>query len=91
MAFADLKADLDGEKAARLAAQIEVDVLAQAVKDLKISANEFASQNPTLEGTVNRLENKVVDGCDRTTSERVFTDQSQLERFSVKQERNQHT
>jgi hypothetical protein len=42
-AFADLKVDLDKEKAARLVAQIEVDVLTQAVRDLKIFADRFAS------------------------------------------------
>jgi hypothetical protein len=42
-AFADLKADLDGEKAARLAAQIKIDVLSRAVKDPKISTDKFAT------------------------------------------------
>jgi outer membrane murein-binding lipoprotein Lpp len=37
-------------------------VLAQAVKDLKISADKFATQIPTLEDKVKHLENKVVDG-----------------------------
>jgi hypothetical protein len=41
--FADLKADLDEEKATRLVAQIEVDVLSRAVMDMKISADRFAS------------------------------------------------
>jgi chromosome segregation ATPase len=61
-AFADLKVDLDEEKAARLAAQIEVDVLSQAVRDLKIFTDRFATQIPTLENRVKHLENKVVDG-----------------------------
>jgi outer membrane murein-binding lipoprotein Lpp len=60
--FADLKADLDGEKATRLTAQIKVDVLSRVVKDLKISADKFATQIPTLEDKVKHLENKVVDG-----------------------------
>jgi hypothetical protein len=42
-AFADLKADLDEEKAARLIAKIEVGVLSQAVRDLKINTDRFAS------------------------------------------------
>jgi hypothetical protein len=42
-AFVDLKADLDEEKAARLIAKIEVDVLSQAVRDLKINTDRFAS------------------------------------------------
>jgi phage-related tail protein len=61
-AFADLKTELDKEKIAWKAAQIEVDTLAQAVKDLKISADKFATQIPTLEDKVKHLENKVVDG-----------------------------
>jgi chromosome segregation ATPase len=61
-AFADLKADLDGEKAARLTAQIEIDVLSRAVKDPKISTDKFATQIPTLEDKVKHLVNKVVDG-----------------------------
>jgi hypothetical protein len=61
-AFAYLKADLDEEKAARLSAQIEVDVLSWAVKDLKISTKRFTTKIPTLEDKVKHLENKVVDG-----------------------------
>jgi hypothetical protein len=61
-AFADLKIELNNEKAAQKAAQIEVDTLAQAVKDLKISTDKFAAQIPTLEDKVKYLENKVVDG-----------------------------
>jgi chromosome segregation ATPase len=61
-AFADLKADLDEEKVARLTAQVEVDVLSRAIKDLKISADRFATQIPTLEDKVKHLEDKVEDG-----------------------------
>jgi chromosome segregation ATPase len=61
-AFADLKADLDEEKVARLTAQVEVDVLSRAIKDLKISADRFATQIPTLEDNVKHLEDKVEDG-----------------------------
>jgi hypothetical protein len=42
-AFTDLKVDLYEDKVTRLTAQIEVDVLTGAVKDLKISADMFAS------------------------------------------------
>jgi Ni,Fe-hydrogenase III component G len=59
--FADMKADLDEEKATQLIAQVKVDVLSQAVRDLKISANRFATLIPTLEDKVKHLENKVVD------------------------------
>jgi hypothetical protein len=61
-AFIDLKTELDKEMAARIIGQIEIDVLTQAVKDLKISADRFATQVPTLEDKVKHLKNKVVDG-----------------------------
>jgi chromosome segregation ATPase len=61
-AFADLKAELDKEKAARKIAQIEVDTMTQAVKDLRISVDKLDAQIPTLKDKVKHLENKVVDG-----------------------------
>jgi Ni,Fe-hydrogenase III component G len=61
-AIANLKAELDKEKAARIEAQIKAEVLTQAVKDLKISANRYATQIATLEDKINHLEAKVVDG-----------------------------
>jgi phage host-nuclease inhibitor protein Gam len=60
-AFANLKTELDKEKAAREIAQIEVDTLTEAVKDVNIIANKFATQIPTLEDNIKHLENKVVD------------------------------
>jgi phage-related tail protein len=60
-AFAGLKAELDKEKTIWKIAQIEVDTLTLAVKDLKITADKFAAQIPTLEDKVKHLENKVVD------------------------------
>jgi archaellum component FlaC len=61
-AFIELKIELDQEKTAWKVAQIEVDTLAREVKDLKISADKFAAQIPTLKDKVKHLENKVVDG-----------------------------
>jgi aminoglycoside N3'-acetyltransferase len=61
-AFAELKAELEKEKATRETTQIEVDTLIRAVRDLKISTDKFAAQIPTLEDKVKHLENKVVDG-----------------------------
>jgi hypothetical protein len=61
-AFINLKTELDQEKAALIAAHIEIDVLTQAIKDLKIFADRFAARIPTLEYKVKHLENKVVDG-----------------------------
>jgi hypothetical protein len=60
-AFVDLKIELDEEKAARIAAQIKINVLTWAVKDLKISGDKFAARIPSLEDKVKHLENKVVD------------------------------
>jgi hypothetical protein len=70
-AFADLKVDLDKEKATRLTAQIKVDVLARAVKDLKISANKFDTQIPTLKDNVKHLEKKVVDGLNEVQARKL--------------------
>jgi chromosome segregation ATPase len=67
-AFANLKAELDKEKSAQIASQVEIDVLTRAVKDLKISADKFATQIPNLEDKVNHLENKVVDGLNEVRS-----------------------
>jgi hypothetical protein len=64
-AFADLKADLDEEKTAQFAVQVEVYLLTRVVRDLKISADRFANQIPTLEDKVKHLENKVVDGLNQ--------------------------
>jgi chromosome segregation ATPase len=61
-ALANLKVDLDEEKAARVATQVEVDVLSRAVHDLKVFADRFATQIPTLEDKVKHLEDKVVEG-----------------------------
>jgi chromosome segregation ATPase len=61
-AFADLKTELDKERAARIASQVEIDVLTRAVQDLKISMDRFAAQIPTLEDKIKHLKNKVVDG-----------------------------
>jgi predicted nucleic acid-binding Zn-ribbon protein len=74
-AFADLKADLDWEKAAQLIDQIKVDVLAQAVKDLKVSTDKFATQIPTLEDELKHLGSKVVAVKDLNVSTDKFATQ----------------
>jgi hypothetical protein len=61
-ALADLKVDLDEEKATQVAAQVEADVLSWAIYDLKISTDRFVTQFPTLEDNVRHLEDKVVEG-----------------------------
>jgi hypothetical protein len=60
--FANLKTELDKERAARIIGQVELDVLTRAVKDLTISADKFAAQIPTLEDKVKHLENMVASG-----------------------------
>jgi hypothetical protein len=61
-ALANLKADLDEEKAARVVSQVDTDVLSQAVHDLKVFVDWFTTQIPTLEDKVKHLEDKVVGG-----------------------------
>jgi hypothetical protein len=47
-AFANLKVQLEKEKAARESAQIEVDTLTRAIKSLKTLADNFSAQIPAL-------------------------------------------
>jgi hypothetical protein len=61
-AFTNLKVDLDEEKVPRVAAQVEADVLSRVAQDMKISADRFATQIPTLEDKVKHLEDKLVEG-----------------------------
>jgi hypothetical protein len=70
-AFADLKTELDIEKATQKIAQIEVDPLARVVKD-KILADKFAAKIPTLEDKVKYLENKVVDGFNEVRAQELY-------------------
>jgi chromosome segregation ATPase len=59
--LATLKVELMEEKAAREKAQAKNKTLAQAVEDLKKTANKFATQIPVLEDKVKHLDNKVLD------------------------------
>jgi hypothetical protein len=61
-AFIDLKNEFVKETAAREVAEIKVKTLTRAIGDLKISANRFVAQIPSLEVKVNHLDNKVIDG-----------------------------
>jgi hypothetical protein len=61
-AFTDLKVELEKEKAAWEMAQMEVDMLARAVKDWKFCADQFSAEIPILEEKVKHQENKVIDG-----------------------------
>jgi hypothetical protein len=47
-------------------------MLTWAVKDLKISANKFAAQIPTLEDKVKHIENKVVDGLNEVRARKLY-------------------
>jgi hypothetical protein len=73
-AFTNLKIERNKEKTAWKTAQIEVDTLARVVKDLKISADMFAAQIPTLEVKVKHLENKVVDGLNEVRARELCLD-----------------
>jgi predicted nucleic acid-binding Zn-ribbon protein len=75
-AFADLKIELDKEKATWEKAQTKVDTLSRAVKDLKISSVKFAAQIPTLEEKVKHLENKVVDGLNEVRARELCLEHS---------------
>jgi hypothetical protein len=90
-AFADLKTELDNKKAARKASQIDVDMLAWAVKDLKISAEKFAAQIPTLEDKVKYLENKVVDGLNEVRAQELCLERTTLANDDYKKQNAQLT
>jgi chromosome segregation ATPase len=87
-AFADLKTELDNEKTVRKAAQIKVDMLARAVKDLKISADKFAAQIPTLGDKVKYLENKVVDGLNEVKAWELFLERTTQANDDYKKQNN---
>jgi hypothetical protein len=74
-AFADLKTELDNEKVARKAAQIKVEP-SRAVKDLKILADRFPGQIPTLEDKVKHLENRVLDGLNEVRAQELFLERT---------------
>jgi chromosome segregation ATPase len=90
-AFADLKTELDNEKTVRKAAQIKVDMLARAVKDLKISADKFAAQIPTLGDKVKYLENKVVDGLNEVKAWELFLERTTQANDDYKKQNNRLT
>jgi hypothetical protein len=75
-AFVDMKADLDKEKAPRLTAQVEVDVLSQVLKDLKIFTDRFAAWIPTLEDNVKHFENKVVDALNEVQAQELYLERT---------------
>jgi hypothetical protein len=57
-AFADLKTELNNEKAARKAAQVEADMLAQVAKDLKILMTSSPLRSPLLKTRLNTLKTR---------------------------------
>jgi hypothetical protein len=87
-AFADLKTELDNEKTVQKAAQIKVDMLARAVKDLKISADKFTAQIPTLGDKVKYLENKVVDGLNEFKAWELFLERTTQANDDYKKQNN---
>jgi hypothetical protein len=71
-AFVDLKTELDMERATWVTGQVKIDVLTRAIKDLKISADRFMAQIPTLKDKVKHLENKVVDGLNEVRARELY-------------------
>jgi hypothetical protein len=57
-------------------AQIEVDVLSQVVKDLKISSDRFPTYIPTLEEKVKHFKNKVVDGLNEVWAREFYLERT---------------
>jgi outer membrane murein-binding lipoprotein Lpp len=51
-------------------------VHSQAVRDLRISANRFATQIPTLENKVKHLEDKVVEGLNEVRARELCLDRT---------------
>jgi hypothetical protein len=90
-AFADVKTELDKEKAAQKAAQIEVDTLTQTINDLKIFADKFAARIPTLEDQVKHLENKVVDGLNEIRAQELYLEGTTLVNNDYKEQNTQLT
>jgi predicted nucleic acid-binding Zn-ribbon protein len=90
-AFTDLKLELDKEKATRETSQIEVDTMSWAVKDLKISADKFATKIPTLEEKVKHLENKVVDGLNEVRARELCLECTTIANDNYKKENAQLT
>jgi predicted nucleic acid-binding Zn-ribbon protein len=90
-AFAYLNIELDKEKTTRKVAQIEADTLARAVKDLKISADKFAAQIPTLEDQVKHLENNVVDGLNEVRARELYLERTTWANDDYKKQRTQLT
>jgi predicted nucleic acid-binding Zn-ribbon protein len=90
-AFADLKAELDKEKAVWEIAWTEVDTLTFAVKDLKISTGKFTTQIPTLEEKVKHLENKVVDVLNEVRARELCLERTTIANDNYKEENTQLT
>jgi hypothetical protein len=51
-------------------------VLTRAVKYLKISADRFAAQIPTLEDKVKHLKNMVVDGLNKVKARELYLERT---------------
>jgi hypothetical protein len=93
-AFADLKAELDKEKTARTVKDIaytKVDTLTRAVKDLRISADKFTAQIPTLKEKVKHLENKVVDGLNKVRARELCLEHTTRANDDYKKQNAQQT
>jgi hypothetical protein len=88
-AFADLKTELDKEKATRETTQTEVDTLSWAIRDLKIYADKFAAQIPILVEKVKHLENNVVDGLNEVRARELCLECTTIANDNYKKENAQ--
>jgi hypothetical protein len=70
--FVDLKVDLEKEKVAQVAAQIEADMISRAFRDLKVFVDRLATQIPILEDKLKYLEDKVVEGLNEVRARELF-------------------
>jgi chromosome segregation ATPase len=90
-AYADLKVEMDKEKAVRKTTHIEIATLPRAVKDLQITTDKFAVQIPTLEDKVKHLENKVVDGLNEVRDRELYLEHTTMANNDYKKQNAQLT
>jgi hypothetical protein len=60
------------EKVVGVVTQVKADVLPRAVRDLKVYADKFSTQIPTLEDKVKHLEDKVVEGLKEVRARELY-------------------
>jgi hypothetical protein len=69
--------------------QTDVDTLTRVVKDLKITADKFATQIPTLEDQVKHLKNKAVGGLNEVRAQELCLEHSTMANDDYKKQNAQ--